>query len=150
MEDNGLSASAEYELLNPTTLQITLVNTSVAPFGGGESDMVLSSLNFDLGGTTITGGSVALGPGSSVVSRSDDIWTSAPSPDPAARTAAQKRRTRMVVALRNVMAASPTKGRAAAEDPATGQSTPSPPAEGGMAARSPLYRICSTRFHYLI
>jgi hypothetical protein len=68
---NGLSATADYTLLGGgTTLQILLTNTSVPTAAvNGSSNMVLSSLNFDLGGAQITGGSAALGSGSNVVTR---------------------------------------------------------------------------------
>ena len=70
----GLSAQADFVLSSPSILEITLMNTSTAPYGGGEANMVLSSLNFNLGGATITGGSVALGAGSNVVSKSGGSW----------------------------------------------------------------------------
>ncbi len=66
---NGLSASADFNV-SGSTLTILLSNTSTSPFGGqnGSSNMVLSSLSFDLPtGVSITGGSVALGPGSNIV-----------------------------------------------------------------------------------
>jgi hypothetical protein len=64
---DGLSAEADFILLDPTSLQITLSNTSTSTFGGGGANMVLSSINFDLGDIDIIGGSVVLGGGSSVV-----------------------------------------------------------------------------------
>ncbi|MCO8120579.1 hypothetical protein NHH03_02425 [Stieleria sp. TO1_6] len=68
----GLNATANFELVSSNQLQITLSNTSVAPFGGSadSSDMVLSSLNFNLGaGVSITGGSVKLADGSQLVTK---------------------------------------------------------------------------------
>lgn len=67
--NQGLSASADFSLVDPNTLQIILTNTSVSPFADGGADMVLSSINFDLGSVLITGGNVALNAGSSVVNR---------------------------------------------------------------------------------
>lgn len=76
---NGLSATADYTLLNAgSTLQIVLTNTSTAPYGGGGANMVLSSLNFDLGAVNLTGGAAALTAGSNVVQRNDP-----PGPTPA-------------------------------------------------------------------
>ena len=65
----GLTASADFNV-SGSTLTILLTNTSTAPFGGqdGSSNMVLSSLSFDLPtGVNITGGTVALGTGSNIV-----------------------------------------------------------------------------------
>jgi hypothetical protein len=60
---NGLNAQAVFDLTNAgNTLSITLTQNSVSPFGNvnGSANMVLSSINFNLGTTQITGGSVAL------------------------------------------------------------------------------------------
>lgn len=74
---NGLSASADFNVAG-STLTILLTNTSTPSFGGqdGSSNMVLSSLSFDLPtGVTIIGGSVVLGTGSNVVrSTNTDAW----------------------------------------------------------------------------
>lgn len=67
---DGLSASADFSVTG-STLSILLSNTSTSPFGGqnGSTNMVLSSLSFDLPtGVSITGGTVALAPGSNIVS----------------------------------------------------------------------------------
>lgn len=66
---DGLSGSADFSVTG-STLSILLANTSTAPFGGqdGSTNMVLSSLNFNLPtGIDITGGTVALAPGSNIV-----------------------------------------------------------------------------------
>ena len=77
---NGLSGSADFSLLNSgNQLQIVLTNTSTSPFGNvnGSADMVLSSINFNLGAIDITGGSVSLPPTSgAVVSTNGSTWTS--------------------------------------------------------------------------
>jgi hypothetical protein len=74
---NGLTASADFRV-SGRSLRVLLTNTSVAPFGGqdGTANMVLRSISFNLpAGVTILGGSVALGPGSSVVtSTSGNTW----------------------------------------------------------------------------
>lgn len=77
---NGLSANALFSLdQSGNTLVILLTNNSAAPYGGsgvnGDSKMVLSSINFDLGEIDITGGSIALAPGSSIVKRSGTNWS---------------------------------------------------------------------------
>ena len=63
----GASATATFTLVG-TNLEVLLTNRSVWPMGTAKSnDLVLSGLNFDLpDGVDIIGGSVALGPGSSV------------------------------------------------------------------------------------
>jgi hypothetical protein len=75
---SGLQAHAEYDLVSATQLSIILTNNSVAPFGGsgvnGDANMVLSSINFELGGPSIVGGSVTLNGASSVVERSGTAW----------------------------------------------------------------------------
>ncbi len=66
---NGLTATADFQI-GGDVLTIVLTNTSTNPFGGqdGDSNMVLSSLNFDLPtGVNILGGNVVLGAGSNVV-----------------------------------------------------------------------------------
>jgi len=66
---NGLTASADFTIAG-TTLSVLLTNTSVAPFGGqnGTANVVLSSLGFDLPpGVSVLSGTVALGPGSTIV-----------------------------------------------------------------------------------
>lgn len=73
----GLNATADFQLIAPKHLKITLDNTSVTPFGGvnGDAAMVLSSLNFDLAaGIDITSGSVALSNGSGVVNNTGGVW----------------------------------------------------------------------------
>jgi hypothetical protein len=74
----GLSAKAVYDLVSTTQLKITLTNTSSGTYGGagvnGDAKMVLSSLNFELGSVTITGGSIALNGTSTVVKRSGSAW----------------------------------------------------------------------------
>jgi hypothetical protein len=77
---SGLSAKAEFTLLNATTLEIKLQNTSTGvPLGFSNSDQLLTSISFDLGAAgnnaadpDITGGSVILGP-SSVSLNFDDV-----------------------------------------------------------------------------
>jgi hypothetical protein len=72
---NGLSAKAVFELESAMQLSIVLTNNSVSPFGGagvnGDSNMVLSSINFELGAPLIMGGSVMLNGTSTVVTRND-------------------------------------------------------------------------------
>lgn len=75
----GLKASADFELVNPTSLKITLTNDSVTPFGDadGSADMVLSSLNFALpSGVNISGGTVSLQGGSDLVTSQMGSWGS--------------------------------------------------------------------------
>ncbi len=73
--NNGVAAEATFDLLDGgSTLQIVLKNTSVAPFAGGGANMVLSSINFDLGTIDIIGGNVGLAGGSDVVIRSGAVW----------------------------------------------------------------------------
>jgi len=71
---SGLSAAAEFSLLDSTMLEVILSNTSTSPFGGGGANMVLSSINFDLDGGQIIGGSVALADGSMIVHKSGSTW----------------------------------------------------------------------------
>src|SRR5690606_36215691 len=58
---------------------VILTNTSTPPYGGagvnGDANMVLDTVSFDLGDVSITGGSVALNAGSSVVKRDGGAWT---------------------------------------------------------------------------
>lgn len=58
----GLAAEAEFTLLGPTTLEIRLRNTSTGVPGGFEAaDQILTSISFDLGAVSITGGSAHIG-----------------------------------------------------------------------------------------
>lgn len=72
-DPSGLSAQAEFTLVNPTTLQIRLRNTSTgAPAGFEASDQILTTLSWDFGpagpaGPAIIGGSVVIGPTSSSI-----------------------------------------------------------------------------------
>jgi hypothetical protein len=69
-DPSGLSAEAEFTLLNATTLEVRLRNTSTGvPGGFSNSDQILTGLSWDFGlaGTNpgdveITGGSVIIGP----------------------------------------------------------------------------------------
>jgi hypothetical protein len=79
LDANGLSAKADFDLLDGGgTLQIILKNTTAAPYGGagvdGDGNMVLSSINFDLGDVDILDGTVALAGSSSVVKKSGASW----------------------------------------------------------------------------
>ena len=74
LDPNGLSAEAEFTLLNPTTLEIRLRNLSVGvPDGFDESDQILTGVSWDFGhpgyngDTMITGGTVVIGPNSQSV-----------------------------------------------------------------------------------
>lgn len=81
---SGLNAQAVFDLANNgNTLCITLTNDSVSPFGNvdGSANMVLSSINFDLGATLITGGTVMLNGGSNVVHRVSGNWDPVAAPD---------------------------------------------------------------------
>jgi hypothetical protein len=62
-DPSGLGAVAEFTVVNPTTLQVRLRNTSTAvPAGFSNSDQILTGLSWDFGaGITITGGTVAAG-----------------------------------------------------------------------------------------
>ena len=72
---DGLSAEAEFTLLDPTTLEIRLKNTSTGvPAGFDNSDQILTGLSWDFGDLgvnpgdiTITGGSAVIGPTSNSV-----------------------------------------------------------------------------------
>lgn len=84
---NGLAATADVTLVNSgDTIQVVLTNTSVSPFGGGsvngQGNMVLASINFDMGATNITGGSAALTLGSDV-----NVSFNPPGPPPTVWTA---------------------------------------------------------------
>ncbi len=68
-DPSGLAAEAEFDLLNPTTLQIRLRNTSTGvPLGFDSSDQLLTGLSWDFGApgfngdVMITGGTVVTGP----------------------------------------------------------------------------------------
>jgi len=61
----GLSAQADFILISPTILTIELSNTSTGvPIGFDNSDQLLTGISFDLGGPTITGETVLIGPDS--------------------------------------------------------------------------------------
>ncbi len=80
----GLNAQATFDLTGGgSTLCITLTNNSVSPFGNvnGSANIVLSSINFDLGSTLITGGMVSLNSGSNVVNSSGPVWGTVATPD---------------------------------------------------------------------
>ncbi|MFG0305628.1 MAG: XDD4 family exosortase-dependent surface protein [Phycisphaerales bacterium JB040] len=72
---DGLSAEAEFTLINPTTLEVRLKNTSTGvPSGFSNSDQLLTGVSWDfgapgqgIGDNTITGGSVVIGPSSASV-----------------------------------------------------------------------------------
>ncbi len=70
---SGLAAEAEFTVLNPTTLQVRLRNTSAAvPSGFSNSDQILTGLSWDFAaaggdGITIIAGTVFTGPGSQTV-----------------------------------------------------------------------------------
>lgn len=73
-DSSGLSAEAEFTLLNPTTLQIRLKNTSTGvPVGFDNADQLLTGVSWDFGhpgfngDVMITGGSVITGASSSTV-----------------------------------------------------------------------------------
>ena len=74
-DPSGLAAEAEFDLLNPTTLQVRLRNTSTGVPGGFDSaDQLLTSVSWDFGAPgqnpgdpTITGGTVLIGPASQSV-----------------------------------------------------------------------------------
>ena len=71
-DGSGLSAVAEFQQLNATTLEIRLQNTSTsAPVGADSADVILTGLSWDFGGPgqtvgdpEITGGTVVIGPSS--------------------------------------------------------------------------------------
>lgn len=68
---SGLSAEAEFTMLNPTTLEVRLKNTSTGvPLGFDSSDQILTGISWDFGhvgfngDAMITGGTVVTGPSS--------------------------------------------------------------------------------------
>lgn len=65
----GLAGEAEFTLVNSTTLQVRIRNTSTGvPMGFSNSDQLLTSVAFDLpGAITITGGGAVIGPTSQSV-----------------------------------------------------------------------------------
>jgi hypothetical protein len=81
-DPSGLSAEAEFTLLNATTLQIRLRNTSTGvPVGFSNSDQILTGLSWDFGAPginpgdiTITGGSAVIGPSSASVNFSTGAY----------------------------------------------------------------------------
>lgn len=67
-DPSGLGAQVEFTLVNATTLEVRARNTSTGvPGGFSNSDQLLTSVSFDLGGPSITGGSVKTGPTSASV-----------------------------------------------------------------------------------
>ena len=49
-DPSGLSAEAEFTMLNPTTLEVRLRNTSTGvPFGFDEADQLLTGISWDFG-----------------------------------------------------------------------------------------------------
>ena len=65
-DPSGLSASADFTLIDPITLGIVLTNTSTGyPSGFSNSDQLLTSIAFDLPGSiAITGGTAVISPSS--------------------------------------------------------------------------------------
>lgn len=62
-DSSGLSATADFSLINPDELEIVLTNTSTGvPAGFDNSDQLLTGISFDLGGLEIIGGNVVIGP----------------------------------------------------------------------------------------
>ncbi len=66
---SGLAAEAEFTLLNPTTLEVRLRNTSTGvPFGFDTSDQILTAISWDFGAPGFNGdpwiisGTVVIGP----------------------------------------------------------------------------------------
>ncbi len=74
-DPSGLSAEAEFTMLNPTTLEVRLRNTSTGvPFGFDEADQLLTGISWDFGAVgenigdpEITGGAAVTGPSSASV-----------------------------------------------------------------------------------
>jgi hypothetical protein len=73
-DPSGLSAEAEFTLINATTLEVRYKNTSTGvPLGFDNSDQILSGVSWDFGhpgfngDAMIIGGSVKTGPGSASV-----------------------------------------------------------------------------------
>ncbi len=73
-DPSGLSATADFTLLTPTTLKIVLINTSTgAPAGFDGSDALLTSIAFSLPGSIdITGGTAVITSGSTAIGFSPD------------------------------------------------------------------------------
>lgn len=65
-DPSGLAARAEFTLINPTTLEVKLKNTSTGvPTGFSNSDQILTGVSWAFpAGQQITGGSVVIGVGS--------------------------------------------------------------------------------------
>jgi hypothetical protein len=63
-DPSGLAGQAEFDLLDATTLQVRLRNTSTGvPIGFDSADQILTSIAFDLpGDCSITGGGAVIGP----------------------------------------------------------------------------------------
>jgi hypothetical protein len=84
---SGLSAEAEFSVVNPTTLEVRLKNTSTGvPGGFNNADQILTGVSWDfgvagldIGDITITGGSVFTGPTS--MSIDFDIMNVGPNED---------------------------------------------------------------------
>lgn len=80
---SGLKGTADFTLLNSTTLQVLLKNTSDANNSqAGDANSALSSLTFDLGtGIDIVGGTAAVAAGSQyVTSTNGTAWSVLPTP----------------------------------------------------------------------
>ena len=78
----GLSAQATFTLISPTILTIELTNTSTGvPTGFDNSDQILTGLSFDLGGPTITAGTVIIGPDSRSINFSKILTQLGPGED---------------------------------------------------------------------
>ncbi len=68
-DSSGLSATADFSLINSDELKIVLTNTSTGvPAGFDNSAQLLTGISFDLGGPGITGGSVVIGPNAADIS----------------------------------------------------------------------------------
>lgn len=62
-DSSGLSATADFSLIDSDELKIVLTNTSTGmPAGFDNSDQLLTGISFDLGGLEIIGGNVIIGP----------------------------------------------------------------------------------------
>ena len=78
----GLSAQATFTLISPTVLTIELTNTSTGvPIGFDNSDQILTGISFDLGGPTITAGTVIIGPDSRSINFSKILTQLGPGED---------------------------------------------------------------------
>jgi len=65
---SGLSAEAEFTLINATTMEIRLRNTSTGvPVGFSNSDQLLTGLSWDFGGPGINVGDIFITGGSAVI-----------------------------------------------------------------------------------